>query len=434
MPPRPRRVSPPRLPGSSPLLAVLAVAAASFAVGFFQSSAEAGSSNGADVTVIELYLTDNYGAVGGIRAYALGTISCNVGNAPLWWCDSNEPYCNDEQHPVIAQNLYRLEDGRFDQLGMSWLKHGFFSTNTFDADCGSCQPPEHGGDQLGTGCTDAYSAFLNGSRPLGMRSEVNGATGAFPMPYDIVPSPQVIDQRLQVLESDINPSLHPAARFFVEGHYVAADDAAAGNGLNNASYREVTVNSGSFFLNLEGTTVREQAAIFAWQAVDPTVEIVAADVPSTPVERFHVARKVTSASASLWHYEYAIHNLNSHRSARSFAVDFPAATTFSNVEFRGPVHHSGEPYATTAWTITPDAGAGTVTWHTDTAAVDPDANALRFGTLFSFAFDADRPPAGATHTLGLFETGSPSELIVDFGIFADGFESGDLSAWSSVTP
>lgn len=33
-----------------------------------------------------------------------------------------------------------------------------------------------------------------------------------------------------------------AARYFIEGHYILADDAAAGNADNNASYREVRVS------------------------------------------------------------------------------------------------------------------------------------------------------------------------------------------------
>ncbi|MEM7539206.1 MAG: hypothetical protein AAF639_44015, partial [Chloroflexota bacterium] len=40
---------------------------------------------------------------------------------------------------------------------------------------------------------------------------------------------------------DFDPQLHPGAQYFGEGHYVAPDDAAAGNGNNNASHRRVRV-------------------------------------------------------------------------------------------------------------------------------------------------------------------------------------------------
>jgi hypothetical protein len=216
---------------------------------------------------------------------------------------------------------------------------------------------------------------------------------------------------------------------------VAPDDAAAGNGLNNASYQPVIVSGTSFNLSTSGPTVRELPAIAAWPATDPLVELIPADVPSTPVERFHAARKVTDLGGGSFHYEYAIHNLNSDRSARSFTVDFPGTPTISNAGFHDIEHHSGEPYATTDWTI--DTGTpGTVTWSTDTFGTDPNANALRWGTMFSFWFDATAAPGGIDHTIGLFKPGSPTEIefAMSTGIFEDGFESGDTNTWSSATP
>ena len=78
----------------------------------------------------------------------------NRGDSPLNWCDQASgcaPGAGTEDHPVIAQNLYRLKDGRFEQIGMSWLKHGFTSTNSTTAGCtsasgGSCVSPPAGGN------------------------------------------------------------------------------------------------------------------------------------------------------------------------------------------------------------------------------------------------------------------------------------------------
>ena len=67
---------------------------------------------------------------------------------------------NNNVHPVIAQNLYRLKNGRFEQLGMSWLKNGFYAL--------SLQPcePSHRAQRhgLNVGCSDPYGAGLNGCR------------------------------------------------------------------------------------------------------------------------------------------------------------------------------------------------------------------------------------------------------------------------------
>ncbi len=416
--------------GSTLLLLLLST------LGFWGTySANAGTTTGPDVTVIRIGDVANNGSSGSTQAYSVGTTSCNVGNQPVWWCnDSGDTFCNTNQHPVIAQNMYRLKGGRFEQIGMSWLKHGFVSTNSFESACGSCVSPPHGGDQLGVGCTDTYSSGLNGSRPLGMRSEVNATNGDFRYPYTTVSSSTVIDQRVQVARSELDPAANPGARYWVEGHYIAADDAGVGNAFNNASYREVTVSAGTYNLSFVGSTVREMPAISVWQVIDPTVRIVNADVPGPIVERFHVARKVTEIVGG-FHYEYAVHNMNSDRAARRFVVQFPNPTVITNVGFRDVNHHSGEPFATTDWTVDLVGLPNAVQWLTDTFDVDSNANALRWGTMFSFWFDADQPSAGSTHTIGLFKPGTPTDVTfsLEQTIFTDGFESGDIDAWSCST-
>jgi hypothetical protein len=396
---------------------------------------------GPDVTVHTLTGPGNYSAAGGFEAYSLGTTSCNQGDTPLNWCD-NAGGCpgqgtSDEEHPVIAQNLYRLKDGRFEQIGMSWLKHGFTALAISHPDCGngSCQNPGTG-NLLGVGCTDPYDSDLNGSRPLGLRSEVNATTGFFPFPETQIPTVDNTSQRIRVAIADVDPAQNPGALYWLEGHYIAADDAVAENGHNNASYRQTFVNAGTFSLTFSGAgpTQRQLPAIAAWQAVDSEVDLVAVDVPgSSPVERFHVARRVTDLGGGDFHYEYAVHNLNSDRSAISFTVDFPGAATISNAGFHDIDHHSGEPYDTADWTAdlsTP----GQVSWSGVPFTTDPDANALRWATMFTFWFDAGAGSGGLSHTIGLFKPGSPAD--VEFNIlhqlFADGFESGDTNGWSST--
>ena len=145
------------------------------------------SSSGPDVIVGDLMGPTNYVNDATRDAFAVGTYSCNIGDAWLDWI------ADTSQHPVIAQNLYRLKSGKFEQIGMSWLKHGFLSTNWPEAACGNCVTPAHGGDQLGTGCTDTYGAGLNGNRPLGKRSDVNATTAAFPYPYTSSATSIVVD-------------------------------------------------------------------------------------------------------------------------------------------------------------------------------------------------------------------------------------------------
>jgi hypothetical protein len=419
------------------------VAVAAFSV---RAGAET-SAAGPDVTVFSLSDVGNYGGSGGLHGYSVGTRSCNRGDVPLNWCDQGSgcaPGATPADHPVIAQNLYRLKDGRFEQVGMSWLKHGFVSTNSTTPGCTgaqgqSCQGPPFGGNQLGVGCTDPYGSSLNGSRPLGPRSEVNATTGIYPFPHGgFGTTTHASDQRIKVLESEIDTALNPGALYWIEGQYIAPDDAAAGNGLNNASYRPVTVGAPpNYTLSFSAGTVEGFSAIDAWPIADPTVDRIDVDVPtSSPLQRFQVARKVTDLGGGTWHYEYVVRNHNSDRSARSFTVSFPGATAITSVGHRDVDHHSGEPYATTDWTADTSV-PNTVSWSTDDFATDANANAMRWATMFTFWFNADTaPPGSLEHELGLFKPGSPTSVSFFFSdvIFADAFEGANTSAWSIEIP
>ena len=351
---------------------------------------------GPDVTVFTLSDTTNYGTAGGIRGYSVGTTSCNIGTTPLNWCDQASGCAagaTTADHPVIAQNMYRLKNGRMDQIGASWLKHGFLSTNSpGGAECGpgTCTTPPAGSNQLGVGCTDPYGSSLNGSRPLGPKSEVNAANGVYPFPPQSGGAAAVPwQQRVAVAEADMSNALNPGARYFVEGHYVAPDDAQAGNGFNNASYREVTINQTNFNLTFAAATVRRKAAIEDWPLLDAAVELLNIDVPITPVERFHVARKVTEVTPGvLWHYEYALHNMNSDRSADRLGIEFIGGTVISGIGFHDVDAHSGEPFDTADWPGT--ATASSIDWQAPVFASAPqNANAIRWGTMYNFWFDAN---------------------------------------------
>ena len=101
------------------------------------------------------------------------------------------------------------------------------------------------------------------------------------------------------------------------------DDAAAGNKNNNASYRQMTFAAGSVRSDRSSAAhVPAAAGDPGLAAADPAVVITNVDFPNDG--RFIVAKKVTSLGGGNYHYEFAVHNLNSDRSGRGFTVDFPA--------------------------------------------------------------------------------------------------------------
>ena len=104
--------------------------------------------------------------------------------------------------------MYRLMSGRFEQIGQSWLKHGFASTNS--PGCGTCVQPPNGGAQLGVGCSDAYGSGLNGSQGnLGPRSQVNPTNGYYPYPFSAPAITTPIDRLLPGLHDGCDPGQQP---------------------------------------------------------------------------------------------------------------------------------------------------------------------------------------------------------------------------------
>jgi hypothetical protein len=123
-----------------------------------------------------------------------------------------------------------------------------------------------------------------------------------------------------------------------------------------------------------------------------------------------VGYRVTDLGGGTWRYEYAVYNMYSDRSAGSFSVPIPTGVTPSNIGFHDVDYHSGEPYTNTDWTAT--VAGGSITWSTQTFGVNPNANALRWGTTYNFRFDAARAPGNVTATLGLFKPGTPTQVTV----------------------
>lgn len=360
------------------------------------------TSIGPDIIVRDLYAVENYGSVGDISAFAIGTQSCNIGDLPASW------YANTNEHPVIAQNLYRYKDGQFEQVGMSWLKHGFVAASGGGCGIGCLAPPEPG-NQLGIGCSDPYSATLNGQQSnLGPRSQVNAHTGVFTYPFSAGSPAQVIGRRLQVHNDDLNPALNGGALYFIEGHYVTQDDALAGNGNNNASYRRVSITDAltHYEINLITTTVRQKPAIRAWQDYFSQVNETDIQVPDDGL--FILSSDATDIGGGFWRYEYALYNMNADRAARAFEVPVEPGTVIQNVGFHDVDYHSGEPYGGNDWSASIQSDR--IIWSTQDFATNPNANALRWGTLYNFRFDADQSPNLQQATIELFKPGTPGTV------------------------
>jgi hypothetical protein len=311
---------------------------------------------------------------------------------------------NNPNHPVIGQNVYRLNDGRFQQIGQSWLKHGFTALQLNL--CCTCQSSGTG-TRLGVGCSDPYGSGLNGSQSgLGPRSEVNAYTGAFLYPFGSQgQTGNNAYKRIQIPAADLNVANFPNATYYGECQYVAPDDAAAGNGTNNASWRPLS-RSG-FNLNATGTTRRTEPAVMAWQPAIPSVDLQIVDIPGEG--RFWVGSNCFQ-TGSTYRYEYVVFNLNSHRSAGTFTVPVGAGAGVINIGMSHPASHSGEPFSNAAWTG--QFLGDRVVWNTDSFATNQNANAIRWGTTYSFWYESNNAPEVKSATLGLFRPGAQADPLV----------------------
>ncbi|MBI3833831.1 MAG: hypothetical protein HY287_05830 [Planctomycetes bacterium] len=363
--------------------------------------------NGPDISFCELYQLSQFGRLADTAAFAATTTSWNVGTNDAGWYS-----LPDTRHPFIAENIYRLTNDRFEQIGQSWVKHGFFALN--GEQCGTLctyEPGHSEGDWLGVGCTDTYESSLNADRgSLGPRSEINPWTGGYTYFGSYLsqshPSPNAIQNRLQVKDGDFNPPQNPGAVYFLEGYYVHYQDV---NVMNSAGWRPIIMTGGSpggiwtFDQGVPGQQPIHGFAIDAWTGARQTViaQIVPPVKNVSPDGRCILAVKATGLGANQWHYEYALLNIDMDRQVGSFSVPIPPTAHLTNVAFHAVASHDEASVDNNAWTSTVTTSA--ITWTTVN-------NPLRWGTLYSFRFDADAPPGDVTATLGLFKPGSPTSV------------------------
>ena len=382
--------------------------------------------SGPDVIVGDLPDVEQLGSAGTQVGVAVATTSCNNGDQPVDWFALPQT-----DHPVVPQNLYRMSGGtdnteRFEQIGQSWLKHTFFALEddacSFGCNTSGCVT----GSQLCPGCSDPYDASLNGDQDqIGSRAWVNPFTGDFPSNANDHTGHRHdgVSHRVRVEVDDLNQSLNQGATYFAEAQYVAPSEytwcqahPTECNMYNNASYREYSVSgTTSFSFSPVGNTVRMLAAIWAWTGA--TVNRLEPDPGNDGF--WFMGYKVTSPSAGVWHYEYALYNMNLDRAIQSFSVPLGPGVNISNIDFHAPPQEPGwsndgtfnnQGYSSTPWTVTQTADS--ITWNTETFAQNQNANAIRWGTLYNFRFDADQPPQSVNATVGYFKTGSPMMVAI----------------------
>lgn len=310
-------------------------------------------------------------------------------------------------HPFLVSHFYRESNGRLQQIGRSDAKHASYAVNS------GCPCP--GGQGLRVGCSDTYGVG-NNSDPFyfAPRDEITAHSGAWQSlgsHFDNYNAPTNewdddirshgngagehgdFDHVLVVAETNLQTA---GARYFIEAWYVVAGDT---NIFNSMGYRQVTqvLDGAVWDFSLLGSGRTPGPALNAW--VDPTNTPpgVTNVVVDTGEGRIQLAAQTTHLGHGRYRYEYALMNLDYDRQIQSMGIPLVPGASMTHLIFLD-VDTNGM----NDWVATPTDGM--LTWSS------PVSNALDWGTLFNFGFEADARPGSTSSVLGILEPGTGSNL------------------------
>jgi hypothetical protein len=337
----------------------------------------------------------------GAAALSMATTACNFGDTDVPW---QAPMAVD--HPTIAMALYRSMDGRLEQIGVSWMKHGFYALS--NNDCTACQHPSDG-SFLGVGCSDTYGVMNNGDRNyLGPRKEINPYKSTWTCTGSHFSGGQPdcvrrhggsnhgpLDHRLAAVDADLNL---PGATYYYEGYYLVQNDS---DKSNNIGTRVCTMSwNGSVW---DFTTPQVNNPLVWGPAINRFGDLRTSVAVGADDGDVILAVQPTQIG-NRYHYEYALFNFDSDRQIRALIIPVGADSSITDIGF-----HDSDADPTNDWQVT--LADGTIRWETDTYENNPDAHALGFGLMYNFRFDSDAAPAAMDATLGVFKPTGPAEVV-----------------------
>jgi hypothetical protein len=356
-----------------------------------------------DAALINIGSVDQMALSGGLVAIAPSASVANVGVTDVPWYDKfsgNFPPYNNDQHPFLSWNMYRIAGGALEQIGISPLKHAFFTINDV------CGCP--GGQILWVNCQDTYGSFTNDDIFfLTLRPEVTAFTGVWkrcgsifdPDCNGVQDNPPAranpMDRRMAVAATDMQTA---GAVYYIEAWYLIRDDT---NIFNTMGWRTVVphvVTGGNWSFTPLGP-MNTGPVIDQWVnpgSPGPNAQSVSI---TTAQGKLRLAVRATNLGGQ-WRYDYGLMNFDFDPKIRSFSVPLPPGVVVSNVGFSDPDQDPA-----TDWTATVTSSA--VTWTTPSAAAAQD-----WGSLFSFHFTtntAPTPPGGATVTMRV-QAAKPGQL------------------------
>jgi hypothetical protein len=364
----------------------------------------------------------------------------NVGTADVPWygkfhTDPGEtypqPYSRD-QHPFLVWALYREQDGIFEQVAASGLKHAFFAQNTACSCAGGniLWSANNATNVNGVGCTDLYSVSTNDDTArLGIRQEVPALTGAWEQcgsmfaPGATPPGPcaatfsgetaDEFDRRLVVAESELGA---PGASYWLDAWYLVRDDINIFNSMARVTLSPA-YNGISMWNFSPGVTV-SGPAIDAWVAPGTSTANSAHVRGNTGNGQYSLAVKVYDLGGGNRRFVYALMNFDFDAKFDRLALPLPVGVSVSDFGFA-----DADTSAANDWVATVDAGQ--LAW------TAPSGADLDWGLLATFYFETDAEPEQGVVLLSAGDSEDDFEVpVLALGpsdiILQDGFESPDF--------
>lgn len=379
---------------------------------------------GTDISIYDVGNPFAYGREGlpypsGTAGMVIGHSMSNCGSVHIPWQGTQGGIMVDN-HVRIAFLLARESNGRMVQVsGKSFMKHSRVAFNfSGSPPCLPCQsgPSNH----FRIGCYDIYSAGFNGSQfNLGPTTELNPWLGTwnplgsyfdigdpgqagYPAPADSVQSLNtsgfgVVKNRMEVPEQElVIPGLFYAQnQVSIKGEPVASR-------TNNQVARPVSISwdGSSWSITLQGVS-QQGSVLERWAGATSTLGGNGSDDG-----RFRVAVKVTGPVNGMWHYEYAVQNVDNDRGGASLRIPVCANARVENMGFRDIDQDS-----LNEWAINRQGG--------ELQFLASANNPLDWNTFYNFYFDSDAAPISGPVTIDQARLG-PGALSVNVGTTVPG--------------
>ena len=358
-------------------------------------TASAGSRAGIDVILGILSSFTDVARTGafpdGINGCSMATTSCNAGSVIVAW-----EAAMDEDHPGIAMNLYRDHDGRFEQIGASDVKHGFFALSNNQCNFGC--PVGSDGTYLAVGCSDTYGVGNNSSRTwLGPRDEWNPFDGTWECTGSHFSGGVQdcarrhsgsghgpTDHMVEVKDADLDLA---GATYYYEAFYLVEGDSKLDNNIGS---RRVTMfwtgSSWTFNTPSSGNALTYQPTIYRWgdghwqQRTNNGLIVL--------------AWQTTDLGDGNWRYNYSVFNWTHNKGLRTFRIPLPPGVVVSNA---GMSHYDSPQ---DDWTIAIDSSA--IEFTTPDIG-ESGANPMGWATSNAFWYDADSAPEAGSPTMDVYD-------------------------------